>query len=130
MTLQPVARWGFVAGAVLLLGCATITEPRPEVDLDRWHRFIAPDRTDLWYGRQAWLPDVGAGLYAAASEQRPLLLWILSGNPLHCECAQELPGHRSVWADPTVDRFLSEFVPAVDAIYELQTRPGPESRWF
>ena len=113
----------------LLLGCATLSAPQAEVDLDRWHRFIAPDRSDLWYGRQAWLPDAGAGLYAAAAEQRPLLLWLLSGNPLHCECPAELAGHRSVWADPSVDQFLAEFVPAVDSIYELLTRPEPASRW-
>ena len=97
--------------------------------LDRWFTHIVPAGQERWYGRHDWLPDVGAGLYAAAESDRPLLLWIMSGDPLHCDCAHELEGRRSVWSDPTVEQLVAGFVPAVDVIWELLTRTDPEARW-
>jgi len=116
----------FLALVLFFAACAA-----PEqVDFDRWFAHIAPREADRWYGRHDWLPDAGAGFYAAAASDRPLLLWILSGDPLSCDCAHELEGPRSVWSDPTVERFVAESVPAADAIWELLTRDDAASRWL
>lgn len=102
----------------------------PRAALDQWSAWIVPTRAERTYGPVEWLGSVEAGLAVADELDRPLVLWIMSADPLSCDCPGELPGRRGNFGDPDVAPLLGEFVAAVDIVWRMQTSSDPGARLF
>ena len=49
-----------------------------------WQDFIKPSESDLKWQETPWLPTFKEGIFKAAKEDKPVLLWTMNGHPLGC----------------------------------------------
>lgn len=70
------------AAAGLLLGAAAAAAPNlPEEEFERKLRAAAPTEAEALWRSIAWHPNLASGLREAVESDRPVLLWLMNGNP-------------------------------------------------
>jgi len=100
---------------------AAFTEARPG---------IAPAVEERGFGPIDWLAGLENGLAVAHELDRPLLLWIMSADPLTCDCPGELSGSRGNLGAAELAPLQAEFVGAVDIVWAMQTAQTPAAQLF
>ena len=69
---------------VAALGAARGAEPIEAAQLDRLHRLIKPQASELKWAEIRWLNDLWEARRQAAAQGKPILLWEMDGHPLGC----------------------------------------------
>ena len=70
---------------LFLLAFCGSNEPRLEgKSIAEWKSRILPSKSERSADGIGWIPSFSDGLRAAATEKRPLLLWLMNGHPLGC----------------------------------------------
>ncbi|MFG0319281.1 MAG: hypothetical protein ACF8XB_18565 [Planctomycetota bacterium JB042] len=91
---------------------------------------VVPTPAERTFGPIEWLPGAENGFAVADELDRPLALWIMSADPLSCDCPGELAGRRGNLGDPAVAPLLAECVGAADIVWRMQTSDAPAARHF
>ncbi len=108
----------------------SLTVTITDQELEAGMRYVEPTPGELQFEQLPWFADLSAGLGAAQRDEKPLILWVMNGNPLACNCPSELPGQRDVWGEPDVLDLAEPFVVAVDEVWRLRVDDEPSAAWF
>jgi serine/threonine-protein kinase len=90
----------------------------PSPGEDKWLQI--PWMTSLWQARKK-----------AAAEDKPIMLWVMSGHPLGCTCPGGIDGRTHAFADPDIIGLARDsFIPVAADDWYLRRRRDSEGQFF
>lgn len=94
-------------------------QPLPELswaNFEKYQQQILPVEEELAWREIVWQPNLTTGVQVAQQQGKPMLIWLMNGNPGGCTCMNGKLDKHVIWGDPKIQSLASEFVAVAESM--------------
>jgi len=131
LTVVPWALSGQSQTTSPKVAAKTTSEPEASTELAALQALILPSPGEDKWLQIPWMTNLWQARKKAAAEDKPILLWVMSGHPLGSTCPGGVEGRINIFSDPEIIRLArDDFIPVAADDWYLRRRRDAEGLLF